>query len=60
MQDLLFVVLIVGVAILVFVICLRVGILLGLHLDRAIEARAAEQSVAAHEPGQTEEASADE
>jgi hypothetical protein len=60
MQELPFVALIVGIAIVVFIICLRIGILLGLRLDRAIEVRAAERTVAAQEPGHTEEASADE
>ena len=39
-------------AVLAFVLSVRVGILLGLRLDRAVEARAA-----ADEPGQTDEVS---
>jgi hypothetical protein len=55
MHELPFVVLLLGGAVLAFVFAIRVGILVGRRLDRALEARAA-----AEEPGQTEEASADE
>jgi uncharacterized integral membrane protein len=48
-------VLLLGGAVLGFVIAIRVGILLGHRLDRALEARAADE-----EPRQTEEVSADE
>jgi hypothetical protein len=54
MQEVPFAALLVGGAILGFVLAIRVGMLLGLRLDRALEAR-----VAAEEPGHTEEVSAD-
>lgn len=55
MEELPFLALLLGGAVLGFVFSVRVGILLGLRLDRALEARAV-----AEEPGHTEEASADE
>ncbi|MGD0017666.1 MAG: hypothetical protein ABSD62_00240 [Candidatus Limnocylindrales bacterium] len=55
MAELPFAVLLIGGAVIGFVFSIRVGILLGLRLDRALEARAA-----AEEPGHTEEVSADE
>jgi hypothetical protein len=55
MEELLFAGLLVCGAVVCFAISIRVGILLGLRLDRALDARAA-----AEEPGQTEEAGGDE
>jgi hypothetical protein len=54
-QGLVFAVLLLGGALVVFVVSIRIGILLGLRLDRALEARAA-----ASEPGHIEEVRADE
>ncbi len=55
MQELLVAALLVAGAIVAFVLSIRVGILLGLRLDRAVEARAADE-----EPAQTDEVGADE
>jgi hypothetical protein len=55
MQEVLFVVLLIGGGVLAFVFSIRVGILLGLRVDRALEARAA-----ADQPGQSEEVGTDE
>jgi hypothetical protein len=55
MAELPFAVLLLGGAVLAFALSIRVGILLGRRLDRAVEARAA-----AEEPRQTDEVSADE
>ena len=46
MQELLLAVLLIAVGVVAFVFCIRIGILLGRRLDRALEARAA-----AGEPG---------
>jgi hypothetical protein len=55
MQELLLAVLLIAVGVVAFVFCIRIGILLGQRLDRAVEARAA-----ADEPGPSEEITADE
>ena len=55
MQGLVFAVLLLGGAVVVFIVSIRIGILVGLRLDRAVEARAA-----ASEPGPIEEVHADE
>jgi hypothetical protein len=54
-QALIFAVVLVGGTLVVFVVSIRIGILLGLRLDRALEARAA-----ADEAGPIEEIRADE
>jgi hypothetical protein len=54
-QGLVFAVVLVGGTLVVFVVSIRIGILLGLRLDRALEARAA-----AGEAGPIEEIRADE
>lgn len=54
-QGLAFAVLLLGGALVIFVVSIRIGILLGLRVDRALEARAA-----ANEPGPIEEVRPDE
>ena len=54
-EGLVFAVLLLVGAVVVFVVAIRIGILLGLRLDRALEARAA-----ASEAGPIEEIRADE